>query len=241
MRWSWNDRRRERESCWKEKKKRRLSCVVSCVCLWIEREWESQKFWELWPNFDLKKEEIDVVFNDSKFDLFVLTFMICFIDLFQSEMILFSSKIMKENFDCENHEFSNWSDDDVEINETNWLEMSVASFDDDDFSNWQNIRVETIQKIVFLNWLKNCVEIDEKIKEWVVMNQCDDDEKKNEKIKNIKASLRFLFRQQSLQLSLLSFLSSSSSLSSLKKTLLFVKNLIFFLFASSSSLHLFRS
>jgi hypothetical protein len=109
---------------------------VSCVCLWIKREWKSQKFWELWSNFDLKKEELDVVFNDSKFDLFVSTFMICFVDLSQSEMILFSSKMMKEDFDCENHELSNWFDDDVEIDEANWLEMSVANFDDDDFSNW---------------------------------------------------------------------------------------------------------
>jgi hypothetical protein len=107
--------------------------------------------------------------------------MICFVDLFQSEMILFSSKMMKEDFDYENHEFSNWFDDDVEIDKANWLEMSVANFDDDDFSNWQNICVETIQKIVFLNWLKNCVEIDEKIRKWIAMNQCDDDEKKSEK------------------------------------------------------------
>ncbi len=38
MRWSWNDRRRKRKSYWKEKKKRRLNYVVSCVYLWIERE-----------------------------------------------------------------------------------------------------------------------------------------------------------------------------------------------------------
>jgi hypothetical protein len=82
MRWSWNDRRRKRESCWKEEKKHRLSCAVSCVSLWIEREWESQKFWELWSNFDLRKKKLDVVFNDSKFDLFALMNVICFIDLF---------------------------------------------------------------------------------------------------------------------------------------------------------------
>ncbi len=101
-------------------------------------------------------------------------------------MILFSSKMMKENFNCEHHELSNWFDDDVEIDEANWFEMSVANFDDDDFSNWQNIRVETIQKIVFLNWLKNYVEIDEKIKKSIAMNQCDDDEKENEKKKKYK-------------------------------------------------------
>jgi hypothetical protein len=80
-------------------------------------------------------------------------------------MMLFSSKKIKEDFEIVKFEFSNWFDDDVEIDEANWLKDSVANFDDDDFSNWQNIRVETIQKIVLLNWLKNCVEIDEKIKE----------------------------------------------------------------------------
>jgi hypothetical protein len=96
--------------------------------------------------------------------------MICFVDLLQSEMMLFSSKEMKENFEIVKFELSNWFDDDVEIDKANWLKNNVANFDDDDFSNWQNIRVETIQNIVFLNWLKNCVEIDEKIKEWVAMN-----------------------------------------------------------------------
>ncbi len=72
------------------------------------------------------------------------------------------------------------------------MKDSVANFDDDDFSNWQNIRVETIQKIVFSNWLKNCVEVDEKIKEWVDVNQCDDDEKKNEKEKNYKSAFEIL-------------------------------------------------
>jgi hypothetical protein len=52
------DRREEEKSCWKEKKKRSLSCVVSCVCLWIERKWKSRKFWELWSNFDLRKENL---------------------------------------------------------------------------------------------------------------------------------------------------------------------------------------
>ncbi len=81
--------------------------------------------------------------------------------------------------------------DDVEIDEANWLEMSVANFDDDDFSNWRINRIEMIQKIVFLNWLKNCVEIDEKIKEWVTMNQCDDDEKERRKEENYKSVLIF--------------------------------------------------
>jgi hypothetical protein len=126
---------------------------------------KSRKFWEQKSNFELRKESLTLFSNDLKFDLFVLASMICFIDLFQSEMILFSSKMMKKDFDCENYEFSNWFDDDVEINEANWFEMSVANFDDDDLSNWRINRVEMIQKIVLLNWLKNCVEIDEKIKE----------------------------------------------------------------------------
>jgi hypothetical protein len=184
MRWSWNDRRREKEDCWKEK--HRLNCVVLRVRLWIEKEWESRKFWELWSNFDLKKEKLDVVSSDSKFDQFVLMFTIYFIDLFQSEMMLLSSKKMKNDYEIMKFEFSNWFDDDVEIDKANWLKNSVANFDDDDFSNWQNIRIETIQKIVFSNWLKNCVEIDEKIKKWIDVNRCDDDEKKSEKEKNYK-------------------------------------------------------
>jgi hypothetical protein len=56
MRWSWDDRRKEKESCWK--KKSRLSCAVSCVCLWIQRKWKSRKFWKLWSNFDLRKENL---------------------------------------------------------------------------------------------------------------------------------------------------------------------------------------
>jgi hypothetical protein len=114
--------------------------------------------------FRFKKKELDVVFNDSKFDRFVLVIMICFVDFFQSEMMLFSSKKVKKEFEIVKYELSNWFDDDVEINEANWLKNSVSNFDDDDFSNWQNIRVEKIQKIVFLNWLKNYVEIDEKIR-----------------------------------------------------------------------------
>ncbi len=93
---------------------------------------------------------------------------------------------MKEDFDYENHELSNWFNDDVEIDEANWFEMSVANFDDDDFSNWRINRVEMILKTVLLNWLKDCVEIHEKIKEWIAMNQCDDDEKEKRNQKNYK-------------------------------------------------------
>jgi hypothetical protein len=106
---------------------------------------------------------------------------ICFADLFQSEMMLSSLKKMKNDFEIVKYEFSNWFVDDVEIDEANWLEMSVAKFDDDDFSNWRVNRIEMIQKIVSLNWLKNCVEIDEKIRNWIAINQCDDDEKKRKK------------------------------------------------------------
>ncbi len=138
--------------------------------LWIEKKWKSRKSWEQKSSFELRKENLTLFSNDSKFDLFVLTSMICFVDLFQSEMMLFSSKEMKENFEIVKFELSNWFDDDVEIDEANWLKNSVANFDNDDFSNWQNIRVKTIQKIVLLNWLKNCVEVDEKIKKWIAMN-----------------------------------------------------------------------
>jgi hypothetical protein len=101
--------------------------------------------------FRSKKRRLDVVFSDSKFDQFVLVSMICFVDLLQSEMMLLSSKEMKDDYEMMKFEFSNWSDDDVEIDKANWLKDSAANFDDDDLSNWQNIRVETIQKIVFSN------------------------------------------------------------------------------------------
>jgi hypothetical protein len=101
--------------------------------------------------FRSKKREFDVVFNDSKFDQFVLMFMICFVNFSQNEMMLFSSKKMKNDYEMMKFEFSNWFNDDVEIDKANWLRNSVANFDDDDFSNWQNICVETIQKIVLSN------------------------------------------------------------------------------------------
>jgi hypothetical protein len=137
---------------------------------WIKKMWKSRKFWKQKSNFELKKENLTLFLNDLKFDLFILTFMICFVDFFQNKMMLFSSKKMKKDFEIVKFEFLNWFEDNVEIDEANWLKNNVANFDDDDFSNWQNIRVETIQKIVFLNWLKNCVEIDEKIRKWIAMN-----------------------------------------------------------------------
>ncbi len=57
--------------------------------------------------FRSKKRELDVVFSDSKFDLFVLMNVICVADLFQSEMMLFSSKKMKEDFEIVKYELSN--------------------------------------------------------------------------------------------------------------------------------------
>ncbi len=50
----WSSTRKK--NCWK--KKHRLSCVVLRVRLWIEKKWKSRKFWELWSNFDLKKESL---------------------------------------------------------------------------------------------------------------------------------------------------------------------------------------
>ncbi len=190
MRWSWDDRRRERESRWEEK--HRLSCVVSCVCLWIEKRVRIAKILRVVIEFRSKKRELDVVFSDSKFDLFVLINVICFADLVQSEMMLISSKEMKEDLKIVKYEFSNWFVDDVEIDEANWLEMNVANFDDDDLSNWRVNRIEMIQKIVFLNWLKNCVEIDEEIRKWIAMNQCDDDEKERRKKEDYKSAFEIL-------------------------------------------------
>jgi hypothetical protein len=189
----WRSRCDDREMIVEKKKKLlkrkkkasiKLCCVV-CVSL-NQKKVKIAKILKAVIEFRFKKKELDVVFNDSKFDQFVLMSVICFVDLFQSEMMLFSSKEMKNDYEMMKFEFSNWFDDDVEIDKTNWLKDSVANFDDDDLSNWRNIRVETIQKIVLSNWLKNCVEIDEKIKKWVDVNQYDDDEKKNEKKKNYK-------------------------------------------------------
>jgi hypothetical protein len=69
--------------------------------------------------FRSKKRKLDVVLNDSKFDRFVLMIMICFVDFFQNEMTLFSSKKMKKEFEIVKCEFSIWFDDDVEIDEAN--------------------------------------------------------------------------------------------------------------------------
>jgi hypothetical protein len=169
MRWSWDDRLRK-INYWKKKKKRRLNCVVTCVYLWIEKKMKVVKILRIVIKFQLKKRKLDVVFNDLKFNLFVLIIMLCFVNLFQSEMMLSSSKKIKENFEIAKFEFSNWFDDDVKINKASWLKINVANLDDDDFSNWQNIRVETIRNIVFLNWLKNCVKVDEKIKKKIAIN-----------------------------------------------------------------------
>jgi hypothetical protein len=57
--------------------------------------------------FRFKRRRFDVVHNDSKFDLFVLMNVICFADLFQSEMMLFSSKKMKKDFEIVKYELSN--------------------------------------------------------------------------------------------------------------------------------------
>ncbi len=57
--------------------------------------------------FRFKKRELDVVLSDSKFDQFVLMSMICFIDFFQSEMMLSSSKKMKNDYEMMKFEFSN--------------------------------------------------------------------------------------------------------------------------------------
>jgi hypothetical protein len=57
--------------------------------------------------FRFKKRELDVVFNDSKFDQFVLMSVICFVDFFQSEMMLFSSKKMKNDYKMMKFESSN--------------------------------------------------------------------------------------------------------------------------------------
>ncbi len=181
----WSSKRKKKLLKREKKASIKLCCVV-CMSL-NRKKVKIAKTLRAVIEFRFKKRELDVVLSDSKFDQFVLMSMICFIDFFQSEMMLSSSKKMKNDYEMMKFEFSNWFDDDVEIDKANWLKNNVANFDDDDFSNWQNIRVETIQKIVFSNWLKNCVEIDEKIRKWVDVNQCDDDEKKNEKEKNYKS------------------------------------------------------
>ncbi len=61
MRWSWNDRRRKEENCWK--KKHWLNCVVSCVCLWIEKRVKVAKILKAEIRFRAKKRRLDVVFK----------------------------------------------------------------------------------------------------------------------------------------------------------------------------------
>jgi hypothetical protein len=60
MRWSWNDRRREK-NCWR--KRHRLSCVVLRARLWIEKEWEVAKILKAKIKFRTKKRKFDVVFK----------------------------------------------------------------------------------------------------------------------------------------------------------------------------------
>jgi hypothetical protein len=57
--------------------------------------------------FRFKKRRLDVVLSDSKFDQFVLMFVICFIDFSQSEMMLLSSKKMKNDYEMMKFELSN--------------------------------------------------------------------------------------------------------------------------------------
>ncbi len=80
---------------------------MSCVCLEIEKRVRIAKILRAVIEFRSKKRRLDVVFNDSKFDLFVLMNVICFVDLFQSEMMLFSSKKMKKYFEIVKYELSN--------------------------------------------------------------------------------------------------------------------------------------
>jgi hypothetical protein len=57
--------------------------------------------------FRFKKRKLNVILSDSKFHQFVLMFMICFVDFFQSEMMLFLSKKMKNNYEMMKFKLSN--------------------------------------------------------------------------------------------------------------------------------------
>ncbi len=129
----WSSKRKKKLLKKREKTSIKLCCVV-CVSL-NRKKVRVAKILRAVIEFRSKKRKLDVVFNDSKFDQFVLMFVICFVDFFQSDMMLSSSKKMKNDYEMMKFEFSNWFDDDVEIDKANWLKDSVANFDDDDFSN----------------------------------------------------------------------------------------------------------
>jgi hypothetical protein len=89
----------------KEEASIKLCCVV---CVFLNRKKvKIAKILRVVIEFRSKKRELDVVFNDSKFDQFVLMFMICFVDFFQNEMMLLSSKEMKNDYEMMKFEFSN--------------------------------------------------------------------------------------------------------------------------------------
>jgi hypothetical protein len=81
-------------------------CCVACASL-NRRRVRVEKILRAVIEFRFKKRRLDVVFSDSKFDQFVLMFMICFVDLFQSEMMLSSSKKMKDDYEMMKFELSN--------------------------------------------------------------------------------------------------------------------------------------
>jgi hypothetical protein len=139
----WQSRCDDREMIVEEKKKllkrREEALIKLCcvVCMFLnEKRVKIAKTLKTVIEFRFKKRKFDVVYSDSKFDQFVLMFMICFFDFFQNEMMLSSSKKIKNDYEIMKFELSNWFDDDVEIDKTNWLKNNVANFDDDDFSNW---------------------------------------------------------------------------------------------------------
>jgi hypothetical protein len=64
-----------------EKKKKASIKLCYVVCVFLNRKKvRVAKTLKAVIEFRFKKRELDVVFNDSKFDQFVLMFMICFID-----------------------------------------------------------------------------------------------------------------------------------------------------------------
>ncbi len=81
-------------------------CYVACASLNRKRV-KVEKTLRVMIEFRFKKRKLDVVFSDSKFNQFVLMFMICFVDLLQSEMMLLSSKKMKNDYEMMKFEFSN--------------------------------------------------------------------------------------------------------------------------------------
>ncbi len=239
MRWSWDDRRRKKRNCWREK--HRLNCVVLRARLWIEKEWRVAKILRAKIEFRIKKRRLDVVFKRFEvrfvrlnvYDLFCRSFSkrndFVFIENDERRFWLWKLRA----FELIWRRRRNWRSELTrnerrEFRRRRLFELTSQSRRDDS----ENRVFELIEK------LRRSRRKDKKNESrWINATTM----KKKSKKKIIKTSLRFLYRRQSLQLSLLSLSSSSSSKKTNTKIVsIILKISTFCLFVLSSSLLLFR-